>query len=146
MFWHRNTFWFFKHFDKLPKLFKCSSNVGLIVTVFGSRCRDGHVKFWRVPRLVPSLRHLCRATLRYSVSTFQVQALPLPKKILDFLTYRDIAKRKILRCSKHYSWWGAFGWWLLCEAGFLSKLRQYGEKKDGKTCKERTLVKKYNFI
>ncbi|XP_017307722.1 WD repeat and SOCS box-containing protein 2 [Ictalurus punctatus] len=66
-------------------------------------CRDGHVKFWRVPRLVPSLRHLCRTTLRYSVSTFQVRALPLPKKILDFLTYRDIPKIKILRCSEHYS-------------------------------------------
>ncbi|KAI5088159.1 WD repeat and SOCS box-containing protein 2 [Silurus meridionalis] len=66
-------------------------------------CRDGHVKFWRVPRLVPSLRHLCRATLRYSVSTFQVQALPLPKKILDFLTYRDLPKIKILHCTEHRS-------------------------------------------
>ncbi|XP_072520795.1 WD repeat and SOCS box-containing protein 2 [Salminus brasiliensis] len=66
-------------------------------------CRDGHVKFWRVPRLVPSLRHLCRTALRYSVSTFQVTALPLPKKILEFLTYRNISKKKILRCSEHYS-------------------------------------------
>uniref|UniRef100_W5K0V2 WD repeat and SOCS box containing 2 n=1 Tax=Astyanax mexicanus TaxID=7994 RepID=W5K0V2_ASTMX len=65
-------------------------------------CRDGHVKFWRVPRLVPSLRNLCRTALRHSVSTFQVTALPLPKKILEFLTYRDIAKKKILRCSEHY--------------------------------------------
>ncbi|XP_066512765.1 WD repeat and SOCS box-containing protein 2-like [Hoplias malabaricus] len=66
-------------------------------------CRDGHVKFWRVPLLVPSLQHLCRTALRYSVSTFQVRALPLPKKILEFLTYRNISKTKILRCSEHYS-------------------------------------------
>ncbi|KAB5528690.1 hypothetical protein PHYPO_G00143110 [Pangasianodon hypophthalmus] len=72
-------------------------------SVIATGCRDGRVKFWRVPRVVPSLRHLCRTTLRYSVSTFQVQALPLPKKILDFLTYRDITKNKILRCSEHYS-------------------------------------------
>ncbi|XP_062873940.1 WD repeat and SOCS box-containing protein 2 [Trichomycterus rosablanca] len=65
--------------------------------------RDGHVKFWRVPRLVSSLQHLCRTALRYSVSTYQVRALPLPKKTLEFLTYRSIPDKKILRCSKHYS-------------------------------------------
>ncbi|KAK2845408.1 hypothetical protein Q7C36_010262 [Tachysurus vachellii] len=70
-------------------------------SVIATGCREGHVKFWRVPCLVSSLRHLCRTTLRFSVSTFQVQALPIPKKILDFLTYRDIPKKRILCCSEH---------------------------------------------
>ncbi|XP_051960964.1 WD repeat and SOCS box-containing protein 2 [Xyrauchen texanus] len=71
--------------------------------VIATGCRDGHVKFWRVPRLVPSLRHLCRVTLRYSISTYQVEALPLPKKILEFLTYRDVPKQKSLHCKEHCS-------------------------------------------
>uniref|UniRef100_A0A672RGG9 WD repeat and SOCS box-containing protein 2-like n=1 Tax=Sinocyclocheilus grahami TaxID=75366 RepID=A0A672RGG9_SINGR len=57
--------------------------------VIATGCRDGHVKFWRVPHLVPSLKHLCRIALRFSISTYQVEALPLPKKILEYLTYRD---------------------------------------------------------
>ncbi|XP_030647367.1 WD repeat and SOCS box-containing protein 2 [Chanos chanos] len=62
--------------------------------------RDGHVKFWKIPRSVPSLRHLCRFALRFSLSTQQVEVLPLPKKILDFLTYRDVLRHKVLRCNK----------------------------------------------
>ncbi|XP_060763416.1 WD repeat and SOCS box-containing protein 2 [Neoarius graeffei] len=72
-------------------------------SIIATGCRDGYVKFWRVPRLVPSLRHLCRTIFRYSVSTFQVQALPLPQEILAFLTYRSIPKKRIHCCSKHYS-------------------------------------------
>ncbi|XP_051549001.1 WD repeat and SOCS box-containing protein 2 [Myxocyprinus asiaticus] len=71
--------------------------------VIATGCRDGHVKFWRVPCLVPSLKHLCRVALRYSISTYQVEALPLPKKILEFLTYRDIPKQKSLNCKEHCS-------------------------------------------
>jgi len=70
---------------------------------FVCRCRDGQVKFWRVPQLVPSLKHLCRVALRFSVSTYQVEALPLPKKILEYLTYRDIPKQKIIYCKEHCS-------------------------------------------
>ncbi|XP_077097751.1 WD repeat and SOCS box-containing protein 2 isoform X3 [Siphateles boraxobius] len=71
--------------------------------VIATGCRDGQVKFWRVPQLVPSLRHLCRVALRFSVSTYQVEALPLPKKILEYLTYRDIPKQKIVYCKEHCS-------------------------------------------
>ncbi|XP_057687594.1 WD repeat and SOCS box-containing protein 2 [Corythoichthys intestinalis] len=59
--------------------------------VIATGTRDGHVRFWRAPRSVPPLRHLCRAALRYSVSTHQLEPLPLPKRILQYLTYRDIA-------------------------------------------------------
>uniref|UniRef100_A0A672RG43 WD repeat and SOCS box-containing protein 2-like n=1 Tax=Sinocyclocheilus grahami TaxID=75366 RepID=A0A672RG43_SINGR len=69
--------------------------------VIATGCRDGHVKFWRVPHLVPSLKHLCRIALRFSISTYQVEALPLPKKILEYLTYRDVPKQKIVYCEEH---------------------------------------------
>ncbi|XP_065106993.1 WD repeat and SOCS box-containing protein 2 isoform X1 [Paramisgurnus dabryanus] len=72
-------------------------------SIIATGCRNGQVKFWRVPRRVPSLKHLCRSALRFSVSTYQVEALPLPKKILEFLTYRDVQKQKILCCNKHWS-------------------------------------------
>ncbi|MBN3295881.1 WSB2 protein, partial [Amia calva] len=49
--------------------------------------RDGYVQFWSTPRIVPSLRHLSRSSLRHSVPTHQVMALPIPNKMKDFLTY-----------------------------------------------------------
>lgn len=54
------------------------------------RTRDGHVRFWKAPVTVPSLRHLCRSILRHSVSTHQIEPLPLPKRIIEYLTYRNI--------------------------------------------------------
>lgn len=54
------------------------------------RTRDGHVRFWRAPRTVASLGHLCRSALRRSVSTHQMVALPLPRRILQYLTYRNL--------------------------------------------------------
>ncbi|KTG37801.1 hypothetical protein cypCar_00038080 [Cyprinus carpio] len=69
--------------------------------IIATGCRDGHVKFWRVPHLIPSLKHLCRIALRFSISTYQVEALPLPKKILEYLTYRDVPKQKIVYCKEH---------------------------------------------
>lgn len=39
---------------------------------------------------LPSLRHLCRTSLRHSVSTHQIEPLPLPKRIIEYLTYRNI--------------------------------------------------------
>ncbi|XP_061672404.1 WD repeat and SOCS box-containing protein 2 [Syngnathoides biaculeatus] len=59
--------------------------------VVATGTRDGHVRFWRAPPAVPALRHLCRAALRHSVSTHQLEPLPLPKRILDFLSYRDLS-------------------------------------------------------
>ncbi|XP_061786800.1 WD repeat and SOCS box-containing protein 2-like [Nerophis lumbriciformis] len=58
--------------------------------VVATGTRDGHVRFWKAPRTVPNLRHLCRSILRHSVSTHQMEPLPLPKRILEYLTYRDI--------------------------------------------------------
>uniref|UniRef100_A0AAY5KMV2 SOCS box domain-containing protein n=1 Tax=Esox lucius TaxID=8010 RepID=A0AAY5KMV2_ESOLU len=51
--------------------------------VVATGTRDGHVRFWKVPRSVPSLSHLCRSALRLSVSTQQVEALPIPRRILE---------------------------------------------------------------
>ncbi|XP_026198579.1 WD repeat and SOCS box-containing protein 2-like [Anabas testudineus] len=61
--------------------------------------RDGHVRFWRVPSTVPSLRQLCRSILRHSVSTHQIEALPLPKEISKYLTYRNIPVDIKTSCS-----------------------------------------------
>ncbi|XP_010862447.1 WD repeat and SOCS box-containing protein 2 [Esox lucius] len=65
--------------------------------VVATGTRDGHVRFWKVPRSVPSLSHLCRSALRLSVSTQQVEALPIPRRILEFLTYRDIPDLMVAR-------------------------------------------------
>lgn len=50
--------------------------------------RDGQVQFWTSPRVLSSLRHLCRKALRCFLTTYQVLALPIPGKMKDFLTYR----------------------------------------------------------
>ncbi|KFV77407.1 WD repeat and SOCS box-containing protein 2, partial [Dryobates pubescens] len=50
--------------------------------------RDGHVQFWTAPRVLSSLKHLCRRALRTFLTTYQVLALPIPKKLKEFLTYR----------------------------------------------------------
>lgn len=52
------------------------------------RTRDGHVQFWTAPRVLSSLKHLCRKALRSFLTTYQVLALPIPKKMKEFLTYR----------------------------------------------------------
>uniref|UniRef100_A0A3Q3KYN5 WD repeat and SOCS box containing 2 n=1 Tax=Mastacembelus armatus TaxID=205130 RepID=A0A3Q3KYN5_9TELE len=67
--------------------------------------RDGNVRFWRAPRAVPSLCHLCRSTLRQSVSTHQVEPLPLPKRILEYLTYRNIREHLKTCCSSEEEDW-----------------------------------------
>ncbi|XP_037832526.1 WD repeat and SOCS box-containing protein 2 isoform X2 [Kryptolebias marmoratus] len=66
--------------------------------VIATGTRDGHVRFWRAPRPVPSLCHLCRSILRHSVSTHHIEALPLPRRILEYLTYRNIPER-LKTCS-----------------------------------------------
>ncbi|XP_034646854.1 WD repeat and SOCS box-containing protein 2 isoform X1 [Trachemys scripta elegans] len=50
--------------------------------------RDGHVQFWSAPKVLSSLKHLCRKALRTFLTTYQVLALPIPKKMKEFLTYR----------------------------------------------------------
>ncbi|KFU86123.1 WD repeat and SOCS box-containing protein 2, partial [Chaetura pelagica] len=50
--------------------------------------RDGHVQFWSAPRVLSSLKHLCRKALRTFLTTYQVLALPIPRKLKEFLTYR----------------------------------------------------------
>lgn len=62
------------------------------------------MRFWRVPSVVPSLRHLCRSALRHSVSTHQMEALPIPRRILDFLTYRNIPARLQTPCPTEDEW------------------------------------------
>lgn len=50
--------------------------------------RDGQVQFWTSPRVLSSLKHLCRKALRCFLTTYQVFTLPIPGKMKDFLTYR----------------------------------------------------------
>ncbi|KPP65840.1 WD repeat and SOCS box-containing protein 2-like [Scleropages formosus] len=69
--------------------------------VVATGTRDGHVKFWRTPLLVPSLSHLSRMSLRYNISTQQVMALPIPNKIKNFLTYRNLQGAREARCGVH---------------------------------------------
>ncbi|XP_040271966.1 WD repeat and SOCS box-containing protein 2 isoform X3 [Bufo bufo] len=67
----------------------CFSPEGLhLASLADDRNRDGHVQFWTSPRILPSLRHLCRMKLRRFLTTYQVLALPIPGKIKDFLIYR----------------------------------------------------------
>lgn len=72
--------------------------------VVATGTRDGHVRFWKTPRMVPSLRHLCRSILRHSVSTHQMEPLPLPKRILEYLTYRNIPDCLRTCCSSDGEW------------------------------------------
>ncbi|KAJ8286019.1 hypothetical protein GJAV_G00033600 [Gymnothorax javanicus] len=72
--------------------------------VVATGTRDGHVKFWSVPQMVPSLAHFCRMALRFSISTHQVMALPIPNKIKDMLTYRNFEEQYDLLCTHHR--WG----------------------------------------
>ncbi|TNN01416.1 WD repeat and SOCS box-containing protein 1 [Takifugu flavidus] len=51
---------------------------------------DGSVHFWECPRSIASLQHLCRMALRRVKTTQQVEALPVPMPLRDFLTYRVV--------------------------------------------------------
>ncbi|KAM8866792.1 WD repeat and SOCS box-containing protein 2 isoform 1-T1 [Synchiropus picturatus] len=72
--------------------------------VIATGTRDGHVQFWKAPRTVPSLGHLCRSTLRHAVSTHQMEPLPLPRRILAYLTYRNIPTWLKTCCSSDGEW------------------------------------------
>lgn len=80
---------------KTPIAFAPMTN-GLCCTFFphggviATGTRDGHVQFWTAPRVLSSLKHLCRKALRSFLTTYQVLALPIPKKMKEFLTYRTL--------------------------------------------------------
>ncbi|XP_041058840.1 WD repeat and SOCS box-containing protein 2 isoform X1 [Carcharodon carcharias] len=57
-------------------------------SVLATGTRDGHVKFWIVSRVLPTLQHICRNALRRVMTTHQVMLLPVPKKIKQFLVYK----------------------------------------------------------
>lgn len=57
-------------------------------SVLAAGTHDGSVYFWATPRQVPSLQHICRMSIRRVMSTQEVQKLPVPSKILAFLSYR----------------------------------------------------------
>ncbi|XP_063000323.1 WD repeat and SOCS box-containing protein 2 [Elgaria multicarinata webbii] len=58
--------------------------------IIATGTRDGHVQFWTAPQALSSLKHLCRNVLRGRFTTHQVLALPIPKKMKEFLTYRTL--------------------------------------------------------
>ncbi|TKC38261.1 hypothetical protein EI555_006542, partial [Monodon monoceros] len=57
-------------------------------SVLAAGTHDGSVYFWATPRQVPSLQHLCRMSIRRVMPTQEVQELPIPSKVLEFLSYR----------------------------------------------------------
>uniref|UniRef100_A0A2K5VD42 WD repeat and SOCS box-containing protein 1 n=1 Tax=Macaca fascicularis TaxID=9541 RepID=A0A2K5VD42_MACFA len=57
-------------------------------SVLAAGTHDGSVYFWATPRQVPSLQHLCRMSIRRVMPTQEVQELPVPSKLLEFLSYR----------------------------------------------------------
>uniref|UniRef100_A0A2K6N6R9 SOCS box domain-containing protein n=1 Tax=Rhinopithecus bieti TaxID=61621 RepID=A0A2K6N6R9_RHIBE len=56
--------------------------------VIATGTRDGHIQFWTAPRVLSSLKHLRWKARRSFLTTYQVLALPIPKKMKEFLTYR----------------------------------------------------------
>nr|XP_033811345.1 WD repeat and SOCS box-containing protein 2 isoform X3 [Geotrypetes seraphini] len=78
---------------KAPVAFAPVTN-GLCCTYFprggiiATGTRDGHVQFWTAPRVLSSLKHQCRQALRRFLTTYQILALPIPRKMQEFLTYR----------------------------------------------------------
>ncbi|XP_008520819.1 WD repeat and SOCS box-containing protein 1 isoform X2 [Equus quagga] len=57
-------------------------------SVLAAGTHDGSVYFWATPRQVPSLQHLCRMSIRRVMPTQEVQELPIPSKVVEFLSYR----------------------------------------------------------
>ncbi|OBS68610.1 hypothetical protein A6R68_02843 [Neotoma lepida] len=59
-----------------------------VASLADDKTHDGSVYFWATPRQVPSLQHLCRMSIRRVMPTQEVQKLPVPSKVLEFLSYR----------------------------------------------------------
>ncbi|XP_073520674.1 WD repeat and SOCS box-containing protein 1 [Phyllobates terribilis] len=59
-------------------------------SVLAAGTQDGNVHFWATPSYVSSLQHLCRMAIRRVMTTNQVQKLPVPPKVMEFLSYQMI--------------------------------------------------------
>ncbi|XP_043571800.1 WD repeat and SOCS box-containing protein 2 isoform X1 [Chiloscyllium plagiosum] len=57
-------------------------------SVLATGTRDGHVTFWTVSKVLPTLQHICRNAVRHMMTTHQVMLLSVPKKIKQFLIYK----------------------------------------------------------
>ncbi|XP_042713766.2 WD repeat and SOCS box-containing protein 1 isoform X2 [Chrysemys picta bellii] len=56
-------------------------------SVLAAGTHDGSVYFWATPKHVSSLQHLCRMAIRRVMPTSQVKNLPVPSKVVEFLSY-----------------------------------------------------------
>ncbi|XP_039364175.1 WD repeat and SOCS box-containing protein 1 isoform X2 [Mauremys reevesii] len=56
-------------------------------SVLAAGTHDGSVYFWATPKHVSSLQHLCRMAIRRVMPTSQVRNLPVPSKVVEFLSY-----------------------------------------------------------
>jgi WD repeat/SOCS box-containing protein 1 len=63
----------------------CAFSTGGSVLAAGTQ--DRSVYFWVSPRQVPSLQHLCHMPIWRVMSIQKVEDLPLPSKVLEFLSY-----------------------------------------------------------
>ncbi|KAG8451955.1 hypothetical protein GDO86_003951 [Hymenochirus boettgeri] len=59
-------------------------------SVLAAGTQDGNVHFWSTPKYVSSLQHLCRMAIRRVMTTNEVKKLPIPHKIIEFLSYQMI--------------------------------------------------------
>ncbi|XP_044141132.1 WD repeat and SOCS box-containing protein 1-like [Bufo gargarizans] len=59
-------------------------------SVLAAGTQDGNVHFWAAPTYVSSLQHLCRMAIRRVMTTNHVQKLPVPPKVMAFLSYQII--------------------------------------------------------
>ncbi|XP_074869387.1 WD repeat and SOCS box-containing protein 1 isoform X2 [Carettochelys insculpta] len=57
-------------------------------SVLAAGTHDGSVYFWATPKHVSSLQHLCRMAIRRVMPTSQVKNLPVPSKVVKFLSYQ----------------------------------------------------------
>lgn len=59
-------------------------------SVLAAGTQDGNAYFWSTPKYVSSLQHLCRMAIRRVMNTNEVKKLPIPQKIMEFLTYQTM--------------------------------------------------------
>ncbi|XP_069470712.1 WD repeat and SOCS box-containing protein 1 [Ambystoma mexicanum] len=59
-------------------------------SVVAAGTQDGNVYFWSTPKHVSNLQHLCRMAIRRVMTTSKVKELPIPVKMMEFLSYQTI--------------------------------------------------------
>ncbi|XP_078535834.1 WD repeat and SOCS box-containing protein 1 [Lissotriton helveticus] len=59
-------------------------------SVLAAGTQDGNVFFWSTPKYVSNLQHLCRMAIRRLMTTSEVKKLPLPPKMMEFLSYQTM--------------------------------------------------------